>query len=175
MTLVATPDAKPDARVFAAGSALWSDISGLGVWDFVPVKLTSGGTVVVNRGFVPDGQQASPARVGHKRRSAGYAHWLSCGFRKSPARSRRMKISPSRLWIHPGIIWRCPGRYNKARSCAVLMSISKPGAAVGVPKPGPLGVHLRDPAYAIRRHYGPGSPLLWPAASGFWFAGQRRA
>src|SRR5262249_49084950 len=57
--------------VYAAGSALRSDVSGPGYWVFAPAKLANGATVVLNRGFVPEGQQdpethrasADPVRV----------------------------------------------------------------------------------------------------------------
>jgi cytochrome oxidase assembly protein ShyY1 len=47
------------ARVYGIGSALRSDISGPGYWIFTPARLPDGGTVVVDRGFVPDTKAAS--------------------------------------------------------------------------------------------------------------------
>ena len=43
-----------DARVYGVGSALSSDVSGPGYWIFAPARLASGGTVVIDRGFVPE-------------------------------------------------------------------------------------------------------------------------
>lgn len=53
-----------DALVYTSGSSLRSDVSGPGYWVFTPAHLENGGTVVVNRGFVPQGRErdiAAPA------------------------------------------------------------------------------------------------------------------
>jgi surfeit locus 1 family protein len=42
-----------EAFVYSAGSALRPDIKGTGYWVFAPARLSSGGIVIVNRGFVP--------------------------------------------------------------------------------------------------------------------------
>jgi surfeit locus 1 family protein len=42
------------ALVYAAASAFRPDVSGTGYWVFAPAHLPGGGTVVVNRGFVPN-------------------------------------------------------------------------------------------------------------------------
>lgn len=46
-----------EALVYAAGSAVRPDVSGAGYWVFAPLELAAGAVVVVNRGFVPEGQQ----------------------------------------------------------------------------------------------------------------------
>ena len=46
-----------EALVFTSGSALRSDVSGLGYWVLTPARLPGGHVVVVNRGFVPEGRQ----------------------------------------------------------------------------------------------------------------------
>jgi cytochrome oxidase assembly protein ShyY1 len=51
-----------EALVYASGSALRSDASGPGYWVFAPARLASGDTVVVNRGFVPEGRQDPATR-----------------------------------------------------------------------------------------------------------------
>jgi cytochrome oxidase assembly protein ShyY1 len=48
-----------EAPVYTIGSAFRPDVSGPGYWVFAPAKLENGATVVVNRGFVPEGEQAS--------------------------------------------------------------------------------------------------------------------
>ena len=45
------------ALIYAGGSSLRSDIAGPGYWVFAPARLAAGGQVVVNRGFVPEGQR----------------------------------------------------------------------------------------------------------------------
>ncbi len=172
VTLVAAPDAKPDARVFAAGSALRSDISGLGVWDFVPVKLASGETVVVNRGFVPDGQQASSvlsgADVAQPITLTGYLR-----FPEKPGAFSAHEDLAKRLWFIRDHL-AMAGALQWGEVAPFYIDLEAPAPPSGVPKPGPLEVHLRDPhlQYAITWF---GLAIVVAAASGFWFAGQRRA
>jgi len=46
-----------EALVYSSGSSVRPDVSGPGYWVFAPAELAGGGVVVVNRGFVPEGQQ----------------------------------------------------------------------------------------------------------------------
>ena len=55
--LLATFEPQAEALVYTASSASRSDVSGPGYWVFAPAKLPDGATIVVNRGFVPEGQQ----------------------------------------------------------------------------------------------------------------------
>jgi cytochrome oxidase assembly protein ShyY1 len=59
VTVTATFRAAPEAKVYASGSALRNDVTGLGTFVFAPAVLGDGATVVVDRGFVPDGAQAA--------------------------------------------------------------------------------------------------------------------
>ena len=52
-----------EALVYTSGSALRSDVSGPGYWVFAPAQVASGGVVVVNRGFVPEGRQDPATRA----------------------------------------------------------------------------------------------------------------
>lgn len=51
-----------EALVYATGSALRSDVKGLGYWVFAPARLAGGGIVLVNRGFVPADRKAAESR-----------------------------------------------------------------------------------------------------------------
>jgi surfeit locus 1 family protein len=51
-----------EALVYTTGSSMRSDTSGPGYWVFTPARLADGRTVVVNRGFVPEGRQDSGTR-----------------------------------------------------------------------------------------------------------------
>src|SRR3954471_18402088 len=53
----ASYEARPDAMVYSAGSAVRSDISGPGTWAFLPARLSTGETVVINTGFVQNTMQ----------------------------------------------------------------------------------------------------------------------
>jgi surfeit locus 1 family protein len=57
VTFVATILPGHEVLVYAAGSSVRTDIAGPGYWVFAPAELAGGVTVVVNRGFVPEGQQ----------------------------------------------------------------------------------------------------------------------
>ncbi len=50
-----------ETLVYTTGSSMRSDTSGPGYWVFTPARL-GGGTVMVNRGFVPEGRQDAAAR-----------------------------------------------------------------------------------------------------------------
>ena len=52
-----------EALVYTSGSAFRPDVSGPGYWVFAPARLESGGVVVVNRGFVPEGRQSPASRA----------------------------------------------------------------------------------------------------------------
>ena len=43
--------------VYSSGSAVREDISGPGTWAFLPARLPSGETVVINAGFVQNTMQ----------------------------------------------------------------------------------------------------------------------
>ena len=43
--------------VYSSGSAIRTDISGPGTWAFLPARLPTGETVVINAGFVPNAMQ----------------------------------------------------------------------------------------------------------------------
>src|ERR1700686_5571461 len=53
----ATYASGPDAMAYSSGSAVRDDISGPGTWAFLPARLSTGETVVVNAGFVPNPMQ----------------------------------------------------------------------------------------------------------------------
>jgi surfeit locus 1 family protein len=57
MTFAATIAPEREALVYSSGSSVRPDVSGPGYWVFAPAELPGGGVVVVNRGFVPEGQQ----------------------------------------------------------------------------------------------------------------------
>ena len=51
-----------EARVYGSGSTFRPDVSGPGYWIFTPARLSAGTSVMVNRGFVPEGQQDPQSR-----------------------------------------------------------------------------------------------------------------
>lgn len=51
-----------EALVYTTGSALRADVHGVGYWVFTPARV-AGGTIMINRGFVPEGRQNSQSRA----------------------------------------------------------------------------------------------------------------
>jgi surfeit locus 1 family protein len=52
-----------EALVYAAAAGFRPDVSGPGYWVFTPARLTDGGLLMVNRGFVPEGRQDPKSRA----------------------------------------------------------------------------------------------------------------
>src|ERR1700682_4866510 len=57
VSFAATYQAVPDAMVYSSGSAVRDDVSGPGTWAFMPVRLPTGATVVINAGFTQNTMQ----------------------------------------------------------------------------------------------------------------------
>lgn len=131
-----------EALVYTSGSALRSDVSGPGYWVFAPAELATGGIVVVNRGFVPEGRQ-DPARRAVAT-AAGRADFV--GVMRWPE-SRGMfsaKDDPARnVWFtrDPAGIAGAKGWGEVAPFYIELESPQPPG---GLPRAGPLTVNLRN-------------------------------
>ena len=57
VSFAATYESRLDAMVYSSGSTVRPDISGPGTWAFLPARLSSGETVAVDAGFVPNTMQ----------------------------------------------------------------------------------------------------------------------
>lgn len=57
VSFTATYAALPDAMVYSSGSAVRKDASGPGTWAFLPARLSTGETVVIDAGFVENTMQ----------------------------------------------------------------------------------------------------------------------
>ena len=158
---------RAEALIYTSGSALRSDVSGSGYWVFAPAQLTSGGIVVVNRGFVPEGRQdpvtrAAGAATGHAD-LVGVMRWPESRGAFSP------KDDPDRnIWFvrDPVAIAAAKGWGEVAPFFIELESPQPPG---GLPRPGALKVNLRDEhlQYAITWY---GLALVVVVMFGFWFS-----
>jgi surfeit locus 1 family protein len=72
----ATIDPAHEVLVYTVGSAVRPDVSGPGYWVFAPARLAGGGTVVLNRGYVADGQRQAARQVPADRVTlAGALRW----------------------------------------------------------------------------------------------------
>ena len=55
-------DNDKEALIFAAATGFRPDVSGVGYWVFTPARLADGSTLMINRGFVPDGRRDPKSR-----------------------------------------------------------------------------------------------------------------
>lgn len=161
-----------EALVYTSGSALRSDVSGPGYWVFAPAQLASGERVVVNRGFVPQGQR-DPA-TGEAGASGGRIDLV--GVMRWP--ESRGVFSPNddpghNLWFvrDPSAIAAAKGWGEVAPFYVELESPQPPG---GLPRAGPLKVNLRNEhlQYAITWY---GLALVIAATFVFWLNGRARS
>lgn len=162
-------DNREGAQVFATATPLRRDIAGTGVWAFAPVKLQSGETVVVNRGFVGDGQAApppdnSPVTLTGYIRFPETPGWLT----PSADQARRLWFARDHLSMAQTLGWAEP-----ARVAPFYIDLEGPAPAGGVPRPGALQVSLKNDhlQYAITWFLLAAAVTI---AFGVWLRGHRR-
>jgi cytochrome oxidase assembly protein ShyY1 len=146
VTFTATYAHAPDAMVYSAGSAVRGDISGPGTWAFLPARLAGGETVVVNTGFVENTMQQREVEdraiaklvTGQPVTLTGYLRFPEHAGLLTPAENRA-----KRLWFvrdHEAMA----SALQWGKVAPFYIDLEQPVPANGVPKPGPLTVHLRD-------------------------------
>jgi cytochrome oxidase assembly protein ShyY1 len=146
VTFTATYAHAPDAMVYSAGSAVREDISGPGTWAFLPARLAGGETVVVNTGFVENTMQQREVEdravaklvTGQPVTLTGYLRFPEPAGLLTPAENRA-----KRLWFvrdHEAMA----SALQWGKVAPFYIDLEQPVPANGVPKPGPLTVHLRD-------------------------------
>jgi cytochrome oxidase assembly protein ShyY1 len=164
-----------DAMVYSSGSGLRDDISGPGTWAFLPARLPSGQTVVINAGFV---QNTMQDRGQEDRALAGLITRepvTLTGYIRFPESAGVLSPAPNiakRLWFtrdHLAMA-RLLGWGNVA---PFYIDLEAPVPASGIPKPGRLEVHLKDDhmQYAITWFGLAGAVII---AFGVWMRGQVR-
>jgi cytochrome oxidase assembly protein ShyY1 len=165
----------PDAMVYSSGSAIRSDASGPGTWALLPAELAGGARVVVNAGFVPNGLQdraqqdraVTPLLSGEAVQLTGYLRFPESSGALTPA-----PAPGKRLWFVRDVA-AMAAALGWGEVAPFYIDLESPVPASGVPKPGPLSVHLKDDhlQYAIT-WFG----LAATVAIGFavWLFGQRR-
>jgi cytochrome oxidase assembly protein ShyY1 len=146
VSFAATYARLPDAMVYSSGSAVREDISGPGTWAFLPARLASGETVVVNAGFVPNTMQERAVEDRAVARLLtdqpvtlkGYLRFPEAAGVLTPAEN-----SAARLWFTRD--QRAMARQLGWGTVAPFyIDLETPVPDSGIPKPGPLDVHLRD-------------------------------
>lgn len=139
VTFSAAYEARPEAHVFSSGSGVRADITSPGVWVFTPARVEGSSVVAVNRGFAPEEAFAriAPAPVGEVTLT-GYLRFPEAPTYWTPQADRA-----KRLWF-----LRDPQQMARALDWGPIapfyIDLEAPAPASGVPKPGPLVVHLKD-------------------------------
>jgi surfeit locus 1 family protein len=178
VSFAATYQAVPDAMVYSSGSAVRDDISGPGTWAFVPAALPTGETVVVNAGFVQNSMQdraqedraVTPLITHAPVRLSGYIRFPEAAGALTPSENlaKRLWFARDHLAMARALGW------GEGRPVAPFyIDLEQPVPASGIPKPGPLEVHLKDDhlQYAITWFTLAGAVVI---AFGVWLFGQRR-
>ncbi|MFC0240990.1 SURF1 family protein [Rhodopseudomonas telluris] len=166
----------PDAMVYSSGSAIRDDVAGPGTWAFLPARV-DGTTVVINAGFVPNTMQdrayqdriVKPLHAGQPVAMTGYLRFPEAGgmFTPNPDAAKRLWFSRDVPTMAAQLGW-------GGAVAPFYIDLETPVPASGLPKPGPLGVHLRDQhmQYAVTWF---GLALAVGVAFLVWLWGQRRA
>ena len=162
--------------VYSSGSAVREDISGPGTWAFLPARLPTGETVVVNAGFVPNTMQDRAEQdravaqliTGQPVTLTGYIR-----FPGSRGRADAGGKSGKRLWFTRDHLAMAQV-LGWGEVAPFYIDLETPVPASGMPKPGPLQVHLKDDhlQYAITWFGLAGAVVI---AFAVWWRGQRRA
>jgi cytochrome oxidase assembly protein ShyY1 len=164
-----------DAMVYSSGSAVRADVSGPGTWAFLPARLPGGQTVVINAGFVQNTMQdrglqdRAVARLftGGPVALTGYIRFPERAGVLTPAENvtKRLWFTRDHLSMARALGW--------GEVAPFYIDLESPVPESGIPKPGPLEVHLKDDhmQYAITWFALAGAVVI---AFGVWWRAQRR-
>jgi cytochrome oxidase assembly protein ShyY1 len=171
----ATYEQRPDAMVYSSGSAIREDISGPGTWAFLPARPPTGGTIVVNTGFVQNTMQDRAQQdravtrlvTGVPVMLTGYIRFPESAGALTPAGNlaKRLWFTRDHVAMARALGW--------GEVAPFYIDLEQPVPESGIPKPGPLEVHLKDDhlQYAITWFGLAGAVMI---AFGVWLQGQRR-
>jgi cytochrome oxidase assembly protein ShyY1 len=180
VSFAVTYESRPDAMVYSSGSGIREDISGPGTWAFMPARLPGGETVVVNAGFVQNTMQDREqqdrvvARLITKQpvTLTGYIRFPEAAGLLTPSENpaKRLWFTRDHLAMARSLGWGEGG----TPVAPFYIDLEQPVPASGIPKPGPLEVHLKDDhlQYAITWFGLAGVVMI---AFGVWLRAQRRA
>ncbi len=176
VSFTATYQSSLDAMVYTSGSSVRDDISGPGTWAFIPARLADGKTIAVNAGFVPntmqdrDQQDRAVARLitNEPVMLTGYIRFPEAAGVLTPAENhaKRLWFSRDHLAMAQSLGW--------DEVAPFYIDLEQPVPSSGIPKPGPLEVHLPDDhlQYAVTWFALAGAVVI---AFAVWLRGQRRA
>jgi cytochrome oxidase assembly protein ShyY1 len=166
----------PDAMVYSSGSTVREDISGPGTWAFMPAALPGGEIVVINTGFAQNTMQDRAQQDRTVTRLITAEPAMLTGYIRFPEKAGVL-TPPENLAKR---LWFARDHLAMARALGwgevapFYIDLEEPVPASGIPKPGPLEVHLKDDhlQYAITWFGLAGAVMI---AFGVWLRGQRRA
>jgi cytochrome oxidase assembly protein ShyY1 len=145
----ATYEAQPDVMVYSSGSAIREDISGPGTWAFMPARLSGGETIVINAGFVQNTMQDRALQDRAVTSLITNKPAMLTGYIRFPETAGMLTAKENvgkRLWFtrdHLAMA-RTLGWGEGRLVAPFYIDLESPAPASGVPKPGPLDVHLKD-------------------------------
>jgi surfeit locus 1 family protein len=166
----------PDAMVYSSGSVVREDISGPGTWAFLPTRSSRGESVVVNAGFVQNTLQDRSFQDRAVARLTKDAPVELTGYIRFPEQAGLLtpaENTVNRLWFVRDHL-AMARRLGWGEVAPFYIDLEQPVPENGIPKPGPLTVHLKDDhlQYAITWFTLAGAVLI---AFAVWLRGQRRA
>ena len=176
----ATYASGPDAMVYSSGSAVRDDVSGPGTWAFLPARLATGETVVINTGFVQNTMQdraqqdraVTPLITNEPVMLTGYIRFPEAAGTLTPPENlaKRLWFTRDHLAMARALGWGEGGQ----KIAPFYIDLEAPVPSSGIPKPGPLEVHLKDDhlQYAITWFGLAGAVMI---AFAVWLRAQRRA
>ena len=146
VSFTATYESQLDAMVYSSGSAVRPDISGPGTWAFIPARLPSGETVPIDAGFVPNTMQdrgwqdraVGKLITGKPVEMTGYIRFPETAGILTPnfEHSKRLWFARDQQAMADALGWKNVAPF--------YIDLETPVPADGIPKPGPLDVHLPD-------------------------------
>lgn len=165
----------PDAMVYSSGSAVRDDISGPGTWAFLPAMLPGGETVVINTGFVQNTMQDRSQQDRAVTRLITGAPVTLTGYLRFPEQAGALappENMTKRLWFTRDHL-AMARTLGWEKVAPFYIDLETPVPPSGIPKPGPLTVHLKDDhlQYAIT-WFGLAAAVV--IAFGVWWRGQPR-
>jgi cytochrome oxidase assembly protein ShyY1 len=146
VSFTATYQSNLDAMVYTSGSGVRDDISGPGTWAFIPARLVDGKTIAVNAGFVPNTMQDRGRQdravagliTNEPVMMTGYIRFPEAAGMLTPdvEQAKRLWFTRDHLAMARALGW--------DHVAPFYIDLEKPVPAGGIPKPGPLDVHLKE-------------------------------
>jgi cytochrome oxidase assembly protein ShyY1 len=173
VSFTATYESRLDAMVYGSGSGIRPDISGPGTWAFIPARLPKGDIVAVNAGFVPNTMQdrnqqdraVAQLITNEPVMLTGYIRFPVAAGMLTPdvEHSKRLWFTRDHLAMAQALGWEHVAPF--------YIDLEAPVPESGIPKPGPLQVHLPDDhlQYAITWFALAGAMVI---AFGLWWRAQ---